>query len=322
MTAARSGTRMMRVGRHTVEVPRPDKVLFPEDGLTKADLADYYRQLAPRMVPHLRGRPLMLEQHPDGIDDHGFMRKDVPEHFPDWLARAELPKADGSVTYALCEDAASLVYLAGQACVTPHRWLSRADRPDHPDRLVLDLDPPGDDFAAVRRAAGRLRTLLDELDLPSLLMTTGSRGLHVVVPLLRREPFDDVRAFARELAEVLAGRYPEELTTAARKRDRRGRLYLDVQRNGYGQTAVAPYAVRARPGAPVAAPLAWADLDDPELTARRWTLADAGRLLDRDPWRDPPRGRSTAAARRRLAGLRREAGGPAAAGEAAEAGGG
>ncbi|MFI8825098.1 non-homologous end-joining DNA ligase [Streptomyces sp. NPDC053431] len=297
MTAAAT----VRAGRRTVEVARPDKVLFPEDGITKAELAAYYHRVADRMVPHLRGRPLMLERHPDGIDDSGFMQKDVPDHFPDWLDRAELPKEDGTVTYALCDDAASLVYLASQACVTPHRWLSRADRPEHPDRLVFDLDPPGDDFEAVRRAAGRLRGLLDELELPSLPMTTGSRGLHVIVPLLRRSPFDDVRALARDVAETLAARYEDELTTAARKRDRRGRLYLDVQRNGYGQTAVAPYAVRARPGAPVAAPLAWSELDDPGLTARRWTLADADELRSRDPWRAAPRGRSAAAARRRLA---------------------
>ncbi|MFD5322326.1 non-homologous end-joining DNA ligase [Streptomyces sp. NPDC127092] len=303
MSAARGTADAVRVGRRTVEVPRPDKVLFPADGLTKADLADYYRRVARHMVPHLRGRPLMLERHPDGIDDSGFMQKDVPEHFPDWLARTELPKADGSVTYALCDDAASLVYLAGQACVTPHRWLSRADRPDHPDRLVFDLDPPGDDFASVLRAARRLRALLDDLELPSLPMTTGSRGLHVVVPLVRRDTFDEVRAFAREVAELLAARHPDELTTAARKKDRRGRLYLDVQRNGYGQTAVAPYAVRARPGAPIAAPLDWAELEEPGLTARRWTLRDAEELLDREPWRDAPRGHSAGAARRRLAAL-------------------
>ncbi|MCX2180261.1 non-homologous end-joining DNA ligase [Streptomyces sp. SKN60] len=293
----------VRAGRRRVEVPRPEKVLFPDDGLTKADLAAYYRRIARRMVPQLRGRPLMLERHPDGIDDSGFMQKDLPEHFPDWIAHAELPKADGTVTYVLCEDAATLVYLAGQACVTPHRWLSRADRPDHPDRLVFDLDPPGDDFEAVRRTARRMHALLDELELPSLLMTTGSRGLHVVVPLLRRNTFDEVRAFAGEVADLLAARHPDELTTAARKKDRGERLYLDVQRNGYGQTAVAPYAVRARPGAPVAAPLDWAELDDPGLTARRWTLRDADELLDRTAWRNPPRGHSAAAARRRLADL-------------------
>ncbi|MFD0265791.1 non-homologous end-joining DNA ligase [Streptomyces sp. NPDC127106] len=305
-TATAGATKDVRVGGHTVEVSRPGKLLFPGDGFTKADLVDYYHRLAGRMLPHLPGRPLVSERHPDGIDGSGFLQKDVPDHFPGWLARVELPKADGTVTYALCEDTASLLYLAGQACVTLHRWLSRADRPDHPDRLVFDLDPPGrgDDFGAVRRAAQRLHALLEELQLPSLPMTTGSRGLHFVVPLLRREPFDEVRALAREVAEVLAERYADELTTAPRKRDRGGRLYLDVQRNAYGQTAVAPYAVRARPGAPVAAPVDWEELDDPELTARRWTLTDADRLLDRDPWQGAPRGRSPAAARRRLAELR------------------
>ncbi|MBT2405235.1 hypothetical protein J7I97_22750 [Streptomyces sp. ISL-87] len=186
--------------------------------------------------------------------------------------------------------------------MTPHRWLSRADRPDHPDRLVFDLDPPGDDFTAVREAARWTHELLEELELPSLLMTTGSRGVHVVVPLDRRMPFDEVRAFARDAAELLAARH-DHLTTEARKNARRGRLYLDVQRNAYAQTAVAPYAVRARPGAPVAAPVRWADLDDPDLTAWRWTLATVDRLLKDDPWQDAPRGRSLHSAGRRLAAL-------------------
>ncbi|MFI9361432.1 non-homologous end-joining DNA ligase [Kitasatospora sp. NPDC053057] len=296
----------IRAGRRTVSVDRPDKVLFPEDGLTKADLARYYRTVAARMLPQLRGRPLMLERHPDGIEDRGFYQKDVPEHFPDWVHRVELPKEDGTVTYALCEDTATLVYLADQACTTLHRFLSRSDRPDHPDRLVLDLDPPGTGFAPVREAALLLRALLeDQLDLPALAMTTGSRGLHVLVPLDRRAPFDEVRAFARDLAELLAARHPDRLTTAARKAARRGRLYLDTQRNAYAQTAVAPYAVRALPGAPVAAPVAWADVEDPSLTARRWTLADADKLTADDPWRPLPRGRSLSAAQRRLAALDR-----------------
>ncbi|MBT2442609.1 non-homologous end-joining DNA ligase [Streptomyces sp. ISL-36] len=295
----------VRVGGRTVELRRPDKPLFPEDGITKADLADYYRRVAPRMLPHLRGRPLMLERHPDGIGDKGFMQKDVPEYFPEWVHRAELPKENGVVTYAICDDTATLVHLADQACITPHRFLSKADRPDHPDRLVLDLDPPTDDFAPVREAARRLHELLDELALPSAVMTTGSRGLHVIVPLDRRAPFDEVRAFARDLAEHLAARHPETLTTEARKQARRGRLYLDIQRNAYAQTAVAPYAVRARPGAPLAAPVTWADVDDPGLTARRWRLDTVEELLRDDPWHDiTQRGRSLGPARRRLAALR------------------
>ncbi|WP_137991107.1 non-homologous end-joining DNA ligase [Streptomyces vilmorinianum] len=302
-----TSTRSIRVGGRTVELSRPDKVLFPGDGLTKADLADHYRRVARRMLPHLRHRPLMLERHPDGIDDPGFMQKDVPDHFPDWIHRAELPKEGGTVTYVLCEDTATLLYLADQACITPHRFLSKADRPDHPDRLVFDLDPPGDDFAPVRQAALRLHDLLDdELSLPSLVMTTGSRGLHVVVPLDGRLPFDEVRAFGRDVAELLAARRPDELTTAPRKQARKGRLYLDMQRNAYAQTAVVPYAVRARPGAPVAAPLAWEDVDDPDLTARRWSLSTVDQLLKENPWHAAPRGRSLDAARRRLAAVARE----------------
>ncbi len=179
--------------------------LGPGDGITKADLADCYRTVAPRMLPHLRGRPPVLERHPDGIDGPAFMQKDVPDHFPDWVHRAELPKADGTVTYAICDDTATLLHLADQACTTPHRFLSKADRPERPDRLVFDLDPSGEDFAPVRDAALGLHRLLDELGLPSSLMATGSRGLHVVVALDRRAPFDDVRAFARGVADVLAG---------------------------------------------------------------------------------------------------------------------
>lgn len=203
----------LRIGRRTVEPARPGKVLFPDDGLTKADLPGYYHRVAGRMLPHLRGRPLMLELHPEGIDDSGFMQKEIPDHFPDRVSHAVPPRKDGTVDYVLCEDTASLVHLAGQACVTPHRWLSRADRPDHPDRLVFGLDPPDDDYAPVWRAAGLLRALLDEVGLPSLPMTTGSRGLHVVVPLLRRDAFDEVQAFAGAVAGLLTARHPGGLTT-------------------------------------------------------------------------------------------------------------
>lgn len=294
----------VRAGRRTVRIGRPGKVLFPADGLTKADVASYYRTVAPRMVPHLRGRPLMLERHPDGIDGQAFMQKDTPGYVPDWVHRAELPKEGGTVTYTVCDDTATLVYLAGQACVTLHRFLSRAGSADHPDRLVFDLDPPGAGFEPVREAARHMHGLLDELELPSTVMTTGSRGLHVLVALDAKSHVDDVRAFARDAADLLAARHPRTLTTEPRKAARRDRLYLDVQRNAYGQTSVAPYALRSLPGAPVAAPLSWDDVDDPEVTARRWTLADAEELADADPWQDAPRPRALGPARRRLDALR------------------
>ncbi|MFJ8349657.1 non-homologous end-joining DNA ligase [Streptomyces sp. NPDC094153] len=297
MTAAE-----IRAGNRTVEIKRAEKDMFPDDGITKAGLAGYYRRVGRRILPQLRGRPLMLERYPDGIDGGRFMQKDTPDYFPDWVHRCELPKEDGTVTYPVCDDLASLLYLVDQACVTPHRWLSRADRPDNPDRLVFDLDPPDGDFAPVREAAALLHELLDELGLPSALMTTGSRGLHVLVPLDRRAGFDEVRAFTHDVAELLAARHPDRLTTAPRKQAREGRLYLDVQRNAYAQTSVTPYAVRALPGAPVAAPLSWAELDDPELGPRRWTSATIeARLQDGDPWQPAlRRGHALGPARRRL----------------------
>ncbi|MFF9898357.1 non-homologous end-joining DNA ligase [Streptomyces longispororuber] len=316
-----SSTRTVRAGRRTVALHRPDKPFLPgaPDGdasgerggtYTKGDLFDYYRSVAPFMVPHLRGRPLMLERHPDGLSGPRFMQKDTPGHYPDWITRAEVPKQGGTVTHTVCDDSATLLYLADQACVTLHRWLSRTGRIDRPDRMVFDLDPAGEGtpeevFGPVREAARLVGELLDQVGLPSAVMTTGSRGLHVVVPVNGRHHVDDVRDFAKEVAELLAAAHPDRLTTAARKKDRGERLYLDVQRNGYAQTAVAPFSVRARPGAPVAVPIAWEQLDDPATHAARWTLADAVEQARADPWagllRSP---RALGPARRKLRALR------------------
>ncbi|MEV0169949.1 non-homologous end-joining DNA ligase [Streptomyces sp. NPDC050803] len=301
--------RTVRAGRRTVEVHRPQKVLFPGDGgakeYTKSDLVDYYRSVAPFMLPHLRGRPLMLERYPDGLEGPRFMQKNTPENYPDWVTRVEVPKEGGTVCHTVCEDSATLVLLADQACVTLHRWLSRVGRPDRPDRMVFDLDPAEDDFGPVREAAWLLGELLDEVNLPSALMTTGSRGLHVIVPLNGHHDFDEVREFARDLADTLAAAHPDRLTTEARRKDRGDHLYLDVQRNAYAQTAVVPFTVRARPGAPVAVPLAWTDLDDPGLNAQQWTLADAVDQARTNPWSGvTTRGRALGPARRKLDALR------------------
>ncbi|WP_431996830.1 non-homologous end-joining DNA ligase [Streptomyces fungicidicus] len=303
------GARTVRAGRRSVEIRRPGKVLFAggRDAAqyTKGDLVDYHRAVAPFMLPHLRGRPLMLDRRPDGVGGPAFMQKNTPDGYPEWITRAEVGKEGGTVTHTVCDDTATLLYLVGQASITLHRWQSRTARIDRPDRLVFDLDPAGDDFETVREAARLLRGLLDELELPSAPMTTGSRGLHVIVPLSATQDFDEVRAFAHDVAGALAAAHPGRLTTAARKKDRGGRLYLDVQRNAYAQTAVAPYTVRALPGAPVAVPVSWEQLDDPGLHARRWTVEDAVAQARTDPWAGlPRRGRALGPARRRLAGLR------------------
>ncbi|MFE7076339.1 non-homologous end-joining DNA ligase [Streptomyces sp. NPDC057620] len=302
----------VRAGRRTVEVHRPDKVMFPATGgakeYTKADVVAYYREIAPFMLPHLRGRPLMLERYPDGLDGQKFMQKNVQDHYPDWIRRVEVPKEGGTVLHPVCEDTATLVYLADQAALTLHRWLAKVSSDgtaDRPDRLVFDLDPATDDFEPVRDTARLLGELLDQLRLPSALMTTGSRGLHIVVPLDGRHGFDEVHTFAKDVADTLTEAHPDRLTTEARKKDRGDRLYLDIQRNAYAQTTVAPFTVRARPSAPVAMPVAWDQLEDAELGPRRWTIADAVDQARTNPWSGLLRsGRALAPARRRLNALR------------------
>jgi len=293
------------VGGRSVSLSRPDKVLFGDPGISKVELAEYYRAVADAMLPQLRDRPLALQRFPDGIDGPGFFQKRRPDSAPDWVGGVVLPRESegGSIDMICCPDTATLVYLADQAVLAVHPWLSRADRPHHPVRLVFDLDPPDDDFGTVRFAARALHDLLDEIDLPGYPMTTGSRGLHVTVPLDGRADFDTVRDFAGDVADVLAARHPDRLTTRVRKNQRRGRLFLDTLRNAYGQHSIAPYSPRPLPGAPVATPLDWAEVADGSLTARRYTLRTVTDRLDRhgDPWRGINRhAHGLAAARRAL----------------------
>jgi bifunctional non-homologous end joining protein LigD len=300
--------RTVRIGRRKLELSRVDKVLFPDSGITKEQLVGHYRRVAGVALPHYRDRPLSMHRFPDGIGQEGFYQKDLPDYAPEWIPRVELPRKEGgSVTYALANDEATLAWLADQACITPHLFLSRCDRPQHPDRLVFDLDPSTDDFRPVQQAALWLKDLLDMLELPSYVQTTGSRGLHVIVPLDRRADFDEARDFARGVADCLASEHPDALTTEQRKSKRGDRLFIDWLRNAYGQTSVAPYAVRAIEGAPVVTPLDWDEVGASSLNAQRYHLGNIGRRLGQkdDPWRDIARhGHSVKPAERRLAALR------------------
>jgi bifunctional non-homologous end joining protein LigD len=293
-----------------VKITHPDKVLFPSDGITKAELADYYQTVAPVMLPLVSGRPVTMQRFPNGIGKGGFLQKQVGDYFPDWIERVTAPNrrtrnatTRDEVTYMVCRASDDLVYLANQACITPHVWLSRAPAIHHPDQLVFDLDPASTDPRVLRLAAAALRGLLEELGLPSFLKSSGSRGLHVVVPVVPATETDALKVFSIAVAEALAARHPDDLTTEGRIADRHGRLFLDIGRNGYAQTMAAPYAVRPLPGAPVSVPLDWSELD--EFDPGRHTLRTiADRLAQPDPWADLSQAACTLdQARRRLAEL-------------------
>ena len=278
-------TEELTIGRRQVRITHADRIVFPEPKLTKLDLARHYERVASLMLPYTKDRPLALQAYPDGIEGDGFFMKAVPKYFPEWVKRATMRKKGGTITHVLAQDAATLVYLAGQNVVTVHTWLSRADEPYQPDRLTLDFDPSGGGFAEVRAAARSAGDRLRDLGLNTYAMTTGSRGVHVVCPLRRGPGFPEVHAFARALAEQMVADDPRHLTLEWRKTDRGKRIYLDVNRIAYAQHAVAPYTVRPRPKAPVAVPLHWDELEDGSLKPDRWTITNiAARLTDGDPW--------------------------------------
>ena len=277
----------LRVGGRTVQVTSVTKPFFPETGLTKGDLLAYYRDVAETMLPHLAGRPLNLQRFPNGVDGHGFWQQGASDHFPDWVRTVTVERRGrgGTVDHVVCEDAATVVYLANLATVTFHAWTSTVEHLARPDLVIVDLDPDPDQGLDVVRAAARaVRAACDELGLAAFVQTSGSKGYHVVMPLQPGPDVEVVRDFAAELAALVAARDPARLTVEWRKEKRHGRLLLDTARNGYAQTIVAPYSVRPRPEAPVATPIDWSELGRVE--PRSYTMANLRRRLARkpDPW--------------------------------------
>jgi bifunctional non-homologous end joining protein LigD len=281
-------TDQLKVGRRTVELTHPDKALFKRPKVTKRDLASHYERVAPVMLPYVSGRPLALQAFPQGVGGYGYFMKAVPDYFPEWVNRATVGKRGGTVTHVLAEDAATLVYLAGQNVVTLHTWLSRADEPRQPDRLIMDFDPSKEGgFADVRAAAREAGERLRDRGLVPYAMVTGSRGVHVVCPLRRRAGFTDTHRFARALAEEMVEDDPKRLTLEYLKAKRGDKIYVDVNRNAYAQHGVAPYSVRSKPKAPVAVPIHWDELSNSRLKPDRWTVRNAGERVESegDPWK-------------------------------------
>jgi len=264
-----------------VVITHPEKVLFPDDGITKGDLAAYYEMIAPIMLPHILRRPVTMERFPAGIGKKGFLQKNVSTGFPEWLQRVEIPKKDGVVHHPIVTDTRSLLWLVNQNSITPHVWTSRAPEVYYPDICVFDLDPSVDDQGMLVAAAVRIRELLDELGLPSWVKTSGSKGFHIVVPLDGKTNMEEVARFAHTIGSLLVRQDPKNLTQEFHKVDRGHRIFVDTGRNGWSATHAAPYAVRAKHGAPISAPCTWEELESGSVGPRTFTLRNmAARIKD------------------------------------------
>lgn len=270
-----------------VKISHPEKVLFPDGGITKGELVEYYRMIAPLMLPHIRNRPITMERFHRGIGEAGFFQKSVTKGFPSWLERVAVPKKNGMVHHPLVTDADALLWLTNMNCITPHVWTSRAPDIEYPDLFVIDLDPSVDDDDALRAATFVVRDTLAELGLSSRVKTTGSKGFHVVVPLDGRAGYDQCAPFAHAFGRLLAQRHPDTFTQEFYKADRGDRILIDTGRNDFHATYAAPYAVRAKPGAPVSAPCTWEEVER-GITPQSFTLRGmAERVAEMgDVWAD------------------------------------
>jgi bifunctional non-homologous end joining protein LigD len=269
-------------------ITHPEKMMFPDDGITKGELAAYYEAIAPVMLPHVRGRPVTMERYHQGIGAKGFFQKNVAKGFPDWLERVEVPKKDGTVHYPLAQDARALVWMANQNSITPHVWTSRVPNLAYPDLCVFDLDPMRNEPKVLRATALAVRGILLELGLESWVKTSGSKGFHIVVPLDGKMHFGQVARFADDVGKTLVLRDPDHLTQEFAKADRAGRIYVDTGRNGFGATFAAPYAVRPKPGAPISAPCTWDEVERGDAEPRTFGLRDMSDRVARvgDLWSD------------------------------------
>ncbi len=254
-------------------ITHPEKVLFPGDGITKGELASYYEEIAPIILPHIRRRPITMERYHRGIEAPGFFQKDVSKGFPKWLKRVEVPKQGGTVHHAIVNDTRSLLWIANQNSITIHVWPSRAPNLYHPDICVFDLDPSKEDEIEILCAAAiMVRDFLLELGLPSWVKTSGSKGFHIAIPLNGKSDFGTVARFAHGVGQILVKRDPENLTLEFSKADRGGRILVDTGRNGYSATFAAAYSVRAKAGAPVSAPCTWEEVERCEVSPKSFTL--------------------------------------------------
>jgi bifunctional non-homologous end joining protein LigD len=261
-----------------VKLSSADRVLYPEDGITKGDLFAYYERVARTLVPHLRNRPFTMKRYPHGIDGEVFFQKQAPKHLPSWIPTRRFtthPREGGSrlVDFALVNSVEAVLFMVQNNCIDMNAWYSRVDKPHRPDFVLFDLDPPDDGFELAIEVAHLIRELLDELGLPGYVKTSGADGIHVVAPIARRSTFEQTYAFAEKASRLLEQRHEGKLTTQWLKKKRQGVL-VDHRQNGWGKTIASVYSVRPKPGAPVSTPLRWEELTA-DVRPRDFTMAVA-----------------------------------------------
>lgn len=270
-----------------INISNPEKILFPEDNISKLDIISYYDKISPYMLPYLKNRPLVMQRYPDGIYGEAFYQKNTPDYFPDWIKTIDVAKKEGGITkYVICQNRETLIYLANLASLTFHLWLSNIKNLEIPDRLIFDLDPsPEIDFNVVIEVAQKFRKMLVDLGLNPFLMTTGSKGLHVVIPLKPKFNYEQVQLFAYGCAYILFHKEPKLVTLEISKIKRKGKVFIDTLRNQFGSLAVAPYSVRAKPKAPVATPIDWQELESKSFNSQKYNINNIfDKLKKKDPW--------------------------------------
>jgi bifunctional non-homologous end joining protein LigD len=276
------------IENHTIELTHLNKILFPQTKITKEDIINYYKDIAPYALPLYKDRPLTMLRCPNGIDQQTFMQKEAPSYLPEWIERHKVAKKGGYVTHILMNDQATFVYLANQACISFHLALSTIEKINYPRYLLFDIDPSTPDLVMLKRVLKRVKELLDDIALRGYLQTTGSRGFHVYVPLNREHEFDFVHEFGKKFATVLANEYPYEITIDQSKATRGERVFIDYARNSYGFNVIAPYSVRTKENAPVATPIYWDEIAEKKLASQAYHIKNIFQRLKEglNPWEE------------------------------------
>lgn len=280
----------IKINNKEISLSKTDKILYPDSDITKADIIEYYRKIWENIAPYATDRPLVMQRFPDGIQEQGFFQKKISDYFPGWIETITIKEKESNekAEYVNCNKEETIAYLANQGSLVLHGWLSKKSNVNKPDKMVFDLDPSDNDFEKVKQGALLLKELLDQGNIHSYPLITGSKGIHVIIPLKEKDDFDDIRNVAKQIAEIVTKRDDKNFTTETSKNKRGHKVFVDYLRNSYGQTSILPYSLRAIDNAPVAVPLDWDEIKDKELDPQKYNISNIFHRISQkqDPWKD------------------------------------